>query len=88
MALVAELFAPIAVGVGSLSARPAMRWAVPVGIAAAVVQVVGLSRWPLLVPGYAADAARTDVSTAEAGRDSFSTAHLILGNIAAPAFRR
>ena len=29
----------------------AMRMAVPVGVAAAVVQAVGLSRWPLLVPG-------------------------------------
>ena len=35
----------------------AMRIAVPVGIAAAVVQVIGLLRWPILVPGYASDAA-------------------------------
>ena len=34
----------------------AMRIAVPVGIAAAVVQVIGLLRWPILVPGYASDA--------------------------------
>ena len=45
----------------------AMRIAVPVGIAAAVVQVIGLSRWPLLVPGYAADAASTDPGTAARG---------------------
>jgi hypothetical protein len=32
-----------------------MRIAVRVGIAAAVVQVIGLLRWPILVPGYAAD---------------------------------
>ena len=51
MALSAALFAPIAVGVGRLSTHRAMRVAVPVGIAAAVVQVIGLSRWPLLVPG-------------------------------------
>jgi hypothetical protein len=49
LALSAALFAPIAVGVGQLSARGAKRVAVPVGIAAAVVQVIGLSRWPLLV---------------------------------------
>ena len=38
-----------------------MRIAVPVGIAAAVVQVIGLLRWPILVPGYAdaTDDART-----------------------------
>ena len=47
MAISAALFAPIAVGVGRLSSRPAMRWAVPVGIAAAIVQVIGLLRWPL-----------------------------------------
>ena len=35
-----------------------MRIAVPVGIAAAVVQVIGLLRWPILVPGYAADGER------------------------------
>ena len=36
----------------------AMRIAVRVGIAAAVVQVIGLLRWPILVPGYAADGRR------------------------------
>lgn len=81
MAVSAGLFAPIAVGVGRLSTRPAMRWAVPVGIAAAIVQVVGLSRWPLLVPGYAADATSADPAVAAAARDSFTTAHHILGNV-------
>src|SRR5687768_4045250 len=47
LALAAALFAPIAIGVGKLSARPAMRIAVPIGIVAAVVQVIGLMRWPL-----------------------------------------
>src|SRR4051812_20424969 len=79
MAVSAALFAPIAIGVGRLSRHPAMRAAVPVGIAAAVVQVLGLSRWPLLVPGYAADAASTDPATAAAGRDAFETAHRVLG---------
>ena len=69
LAASAALFAPIAVGVGRLSRRPAMRWAVPVGIAAAVVQVAGLSRWAILVPGYAASG-----DTA-----SFATAHRVLG---------
>jgi hypothetical protein len=55
LALSAALLAPVAVGVGRLSSQRAMRIAVPVGIAAAVVQVIGLMRWPLLVPGYAAD---------------------------------
>ena len=81
MALSAALFAPIAIGVGRLSARPAMRAAVPVGIAAAAVQVVGLMRWPLLVPGYAADATSTDPHVADAARDAFTTAHHLLGNV-------
>ncbi len=55
LALSAALLAPVAIGVGRLSAARPMRIAVGVGIAAAVVQVVGLLRWPILVPGYAAD---------------------------------
>jgi hypothetical protein len=71
MAFCSALFAPIAIGVGRLAANRAMRVAVPVGIAAAVVQVVGLSRWPLLVPGYA-----------ESGdKGAFETAHHVLGTI-------
>jgi hypothetical protein len=45
------------------------------------VQVIGLSRWPLLVPGFAADAAGTDPATAAQAQDSFETAHRVLGNI-------
>jgi len=77
----AALFAPIAVGVGRLSARPAMRLAVPVGIAAAAVQVIGLLRWPILVPGFAADAANPDPAVAAAARDSFGTANRLLGTV-------
>jgi Domain of unknown function (DUF4386) len=79
LALSAALLAPIAIGVGRLSRARAMRIAVPVGIAAAVVQVVGLLRWPILVPGYAADAASRSADVAAAGRDSFVTASDILG---------
>src|SRR3954454_13382933 len=64
LALSAALLAPIAIGVGRLSRATAMRIAVPVGIAAAVVQVVGLLRWPILVPGYAADGNTSGFSTA------------------------
>jgi hypothetical protein len=69
LALSAALFAPIAIGVGRLSDSRAMRISVPVGIAAAVVQVIGLARWPLLVPGYAASG----------DQEAFATAHRILG---------
>ena len=79
LALSAGLMAPIAVGVGRLSRARSMTVAVRVGIGAAVVQVVGLLRWPILVPGYAADAAAGDPATAAGGRDAFTTASDILG---------
>lgn len=51
-----------------------MRCAVPVGVAAAAVQVVGLLRWPLLVPGWAPE---NDV-------DAF--ANRVLGNLVGETF--
>jgi hypothetical protein len=69
LALSAALMAPIAIGVGRLSSARPMRIAVWVGIAAATVQVIGLMRWPILVPGYASSD----------NRDAFSTASDILG---------
>jgi hypothetical protein len=79
LALSAALFAPIAIGVGRLSSKQAMRIAVPIGITAAAVQVIGLLRWPILVPGYASDAASSNAGVAAAARDSFTTASDILG---------
>jgi hypothetical protein len=79
LALSAALLAPIAIGVGRLSSARAMRLAVRVGIGAAAVQVIGLLRWPILVPGYASDAASGDPGIAAGARDSFSTASTILG---------
>ena len=64
LALSAALMAPIAIGVGRLSEDPRMRIAVRIGIAAAIVQVIGLARWPILVPGYAADGNTSAFSTA------------------------
>jgi Domain of unknown function (DUF4386) len=78
LALSAGLLAPLAVAVGRLVQHPAMRIAVPVGIAAAAVQLIGLSRWFLLVPGYAADAAAGGIRAQEA-LDRFRTAHRVLG---------
>ena len=81
LALGAALLAPVAVGVGRLSRSTAMRWAVPVGIAAGAVQVVGLLRWPVLVPGWAAAAASDDPVAAASAREAFGTADRILGNL-------
>lgn len=86
LAASAALFAPIAVGVGRLSVEPTMRLAVRVGIAAAVVQVVGLLRWPLLVPGFATDARSSDADTVAAAHDAFRTAHRILGTVVGETF--
>jgi hypothetical protein len=79
LALSAALLAPIAIGIGRLSTHRAMRIAVPVGITAAAVQVIGLLRWPILVPGFASDAASGNAGVAASARDSFTTASDILG---------
>lgn len=71
LALASALMAPIAIGVGRLSEHPRMRIAVRVGIAAAVVQVIGLLRWPILVPGYAHD---DDTSAFRTASDVLGTA--------------
>jgi len=81
LALGAALLAPVALGVGRLSTSRPMRWAVPVGIAAALVQLVGLLRWPLLVPGWAATAVGDDPVAAAHARAAFGTANRVLGNL-------
>jgi len=81
LAVSAALLAPIALGVGRLSPSRTMRVAVAVGIAAAVVQVVGLARWPLLVPGFAARAASPDPAVAANALASFALAHRVLGTL-------
>ena len=86
LACSAALLAPIAIGVGRLASSRAMHVAVRVGIAAAVVQVVGLLRWPILVPGYAADANSADPDVAQAARDSFATANDVLGTTIGETF--
>ena len=60
LALSAALFAPIAIGVGKLRADRRMRLRLPAGIAAAVVQTIGLLRWPLARAGLRQDASSTD----------------------------
>lgn len=86
LALSAALFAPIAIGVGRLRNDRAMRWAVPVGVAAAVVQAIGLSRWPLLVPGFASDAIGGDPVAAADAAANFRTAGRILGTVIGETF--
>ena len=73
----AALLAPAGVALGRLAGGPLGRWITGVGIAAASVQVVGLSRWVLFVPGLSDDAARP--ATAAHARDTFETLHTWLG---------
>lgn len=83
LALGAALLAPGAVLLGRLGRGRAARWSVRAGVAAAVVQVVGLSRWFLVVPGLATtatDPAATDAARAQAV-DRFELAHTVLGKV-------
>ena len=54
----AALLAPAGILLGRLAGGSLGRWIAGVGIAAATVQVIGLSRWVLLVPGISDDATR------------------------------
>ena len=76
LALSAALLAPIAILLGRLAGGERGRLSMQVGIAAAVVQVIGLLRWPLLVPGIA-DSNDTD---------AFDTVHSVLGTVVGETF--
>ena len=69
--LSAALLAPIAVLLGREIPGETGRWSTRVGVAAAIVQVIGLSRWPLIVP-FLAD--RDDT-------DAFETVHTVMGTV-------
>jgi Domain of unknown function (DUF4386) len=76
LALSAALLAPIAVLLGRLAGNERGRLSIGVGIAAAVVQVIGLMRWPLIVPSLA-DSNDTD---------AFDTVHTVLGTVVGETF--
>ena len=76
LALSAALLAPIAILLGRLAGNELGRWSIWVGIAAAVVQVIGLSRWALIVP-FLADREDTD---------AFETVHTVLGTVVGETF--
>jgi Domain of unknown function (DUF4386) len=73
----AALLAPAGYALGRLAGGRLGRWITGVGIAAATVQVIGLSRWVLFVPGLSEDA--THPATAADARDEFDTLHTWLG---------
>ena len=76
LALGAALLAPIAILLGRFAANDLGRWSTRVGIAAAVVQVIGLLRWPLIVPSLA------DSDDTEA----FDAVHTLLGTVVGETF--
>ncbi|WP_068278519.1 DUF4386 family protein [Aldersonia kunmingensis] len=75
----AAMLAPIGYLLGRLAGGVVGRWIAGLGIAAAAVQVIGLSRWILFVPGLAADAQHPD--RAAAATDTFETLHVWLGTV-------
>lgn len=78
LAVGAFLLAPIAIAIGRTDDSPLMRWGVRAGIAAAVVQVIGLLRWPLFVP-FIAGTALSEGEGSTAAR-AFETANVVLGS--------
>jgi Domain of unknown function (DUF4386) len=79
LAISAALLAPVGILLGRLAGGRRGRWIAGIGVAAAAVQVIGLSRWVLLVPAISRDA--TDPArTADAHR-AFELAHTWLGTI-------
>lgn len=56
LVLSAALLGPAGVGLGRLAGGRTGTWIAGTGIAAALVQVTGLSRWVLFVPGLSDDA--------------------------------
>jgi hypothetical protein len=76
LAFASALLAPIAFLLGRLADNELGRWSIGVGIAAAVVQVIGLLRWALIVP-FIAD--REDTTT-------FKRVHTVLGEVVGETF--
>jgi len=82
LALGAAMLAPIALGTARL-AGPS-RWstaAAATGVAAALVQLVGLARWPLLVPSLAATANDQAASVGDrtSAAETFTWLNTVLG---------
>ena len=75
----AALMAPAGLLLARLADNSTSLWIATTGIGAAVVQVVGLSRWFLFVPGVSADALIPG-QTADA-QHTFELLHLWLGNV-------
>lgn len=83
LASAAALLAPGAVLLARQGTSRAARWSAWAGVEAAVVQVIGLSRWFLVVPPLARTAGDPTSSAADAAQaaDRFELAHNVLGKV-------
>jgi hypothetical protein len=79
LAISAALLAPTGVLLGRIAGGRLGPWIAGVGIAAAAVQVVGLSRWVLFVPGISDDA--TVPSHTTDAHHTFKQLHFWLGTL-------
>jgi hypothetical protein len=79
LAASAALMAPAGIWLGRLAGGRLGRWITITGVAAAVVQVVGLQRWVTLVPGIAQDA--LDPAQQADAEDRFELYHVVLGKV-------
>lgn len=77
LAIGSALMAPAGIWLGRIAGGTLGRWIAGLGIAAAVVQVVGLQRWVTLVPGIADDA--LDPAQRADAEDRFELFHTVLG---------
>ena len=75
----AALLAPVGVLLGRIAGGTRGRWIAGVGIAAATVQVIGLSRWVLLIPGVSDDA--SVAGHTEGAHRTFEALHFWLGTV-------
>jgi hypothetical protein len=75
----AALLAPAGIWLGRLAGGSLGRWIAATGIGAAAVQVTGLQRWVLLIPGVSHDA--LDPTRRAAAEDRFESLHTVLGTI-------
>jgi hypothetical protein len=75
----AALIAPAGLLLGRLAGGTLGRWIAGVGVAAAVVQVVGLQRWVTTVPGLSEDA--LDPARRADAEARFELLHTVLGKV-------
>jgi hypothetical protein len=79
LVLGAAALAPIGLLLGRLVPGARGRWVARLGVLAATVQVIGLSRWLVLVPGISRDA--TDPATSADAYRRFELFHTWLGTV-------